>query len=427
MRSKIAYTLTRTSLVELPSSILSKRCYHSNSSWKNSFRKNKSVDTKNSTTTSTITSIFAVTIAATIVVAISSPCLLDSHANTEANCDNSQMEEEGEEQEVSAVPCNLSWVTETASTKAECGVHESRLENIHIHMHRSKKQSNSNVTNSVTQKTESPFYPAKSKYFSIRLSSTTEPHSTNNDAATLVHRSDPILHNSIVVLPNLMSLEECKLIVQDAERILDENKRKNIKGCKTESWTIYSRFNAQSQQIMDRVLGKDVISFLQLRMPTIANKILKHDNCNNENNKNKCITSRRTSTSTSTSTKELMSFYWDDPVVIKYVEGNKLAPHEDMRELTVVIPLNPLDDFPLGGESGGTRFWLGGTTPENADSTGGVSVKPSAGSGILFNGEITHSGNPVYSDTRFVLMSSITLDDDVHDADDDDDDELEEG
>jgi len=109
-------------------------------------------------------------------------------------------------------------------------------------------------------------------------------------------------------------------------------------------------------------------------------------------------------------------YHWDDPVVIKYIAGNQLAPHEDMRELTIVVPLNPLgekDDtakFPLVG--GGTRFWLEGTSPESATSDAGVSIKPSPGSGILFNGDITHSGNSVHQGTRFVLMTSICLDED---------------
>ena len=105
-----------------------------------------------------------------------------------------------------------------------------------------------------------------------------------------------------------------------------------------------------------------------------------------------------------------MEYYWDDPVVIKYKAGNKLAPHTDERDLTIVVPLNPLRDFPLDG--GGTRFWIGGTTPELADDDSGVSLKPKCGSGILFNGNITHSGNSVERYSRFVLMTSITLDQD---------------
>jgi hypothetical protein len=78
-------------------------------------------------------------------------------------------------------------------------------------------------------------------------------------------------------------------------------------------------------------------------------------------------------------------------------------------------PNHQIENFPLVG--GGTCFWLEGTpgvTPENTD---GVLLKPPPGSGIIFNGDITHSGNSVDGGTRFVLMTSINLDD----ADDDPD------
>mmetsp|Transcript_55784 Transcript_55784/g.63112 ORF Transcript_55784/g.63112 Transcript_55784/m.63112 type:complete len:141 (-) Transcript_55784:17-439(-) len=98
--------------------------------------------------------------------------------------------------------------------------------------------------------------------------------------------------------------------------------------------------------------------------------------------------------------------------------------------------------------TGGTKFWVEGTTPDNAlekiqnvlcrnnniataddndddedNDDGGIEITPSLGSGILFNGEITHTGSEVVEGTRFVLMTSITLDtkEDYDDYDGEDD------
>eukprot|EP00547_Thalassionema_nitzschioides_P010768 CAMPEP_0194262260 /NCGR_PEP_ID=MMETSP0158-20130606/46456_1 /TAXON_ID=33649 /ORGANISM="Thalassionema nitzschioides, Strain L26-B" /LENGTH=238 /DNA_ID=CAMNT_0039002413 /DNA_START=490 /DNA_END=1206 /DNA_ORIENTATION=+ len=213
--------------------------------------------------------------------------------------------------------------------------------------------------------------------------------------------SEQILHNTLIVLPNLLSPEECEMLVQDAERILEEKDRKNTeKGVKTESWTVYSSFEAKCQQIIKRVLESVVMDFIEARLPDVERLLFQ----TNE------VVPKGMS----------MKYYWDDPVVIKYKTGNKLAPHTDDRDLTIVVPLNPLQDFPMDG--GGTHFWLEGTTPEIADDGTGISLKPTSGSGILFNGNITHSGNSVVGGTRFVLMTSITLDDPVNDEKESNDD-----
>ena len=69
-------------------------------------------------------------------------------------------------------------------------------------------------------------------------------------------------------------------------------------------------------------------------------------------------------------------------------------------------------------------FWLEETTPDLARAEDGVLLKPPAGWGIIFNGEITHSGESVEAGTRFVLMTSIVLDnDDDYEHDDEHDEE----
>lgn len=277
------------------------------------------------------------------------------------------------------------------------------------------------------------FDPDRSPYYRIEMtaSATTGAKDATNASIALQREAgdgDPtmaILRNKIVVLPNLLTLEECKCLVVDTERILAENKAQNVRGCDKESWALYSKFSSKSQKIMERVLGTTVLKFLDRQMPNVSNQIF-HRNVND---------GLDVATPSSTQQTKMppklpvpkgksMQFYWDDPVAIKYDAGNRyLAPHEDMRELTIVVPLNPLEGFPLVG--GGTRFWMqqdavtSTTTTtiseiDDGDDNGEiyVSLQPPAGTGILFNGDITHSGIGFQEGTRFVLMTSITLDED---------------
>ena len=277
-----------------------------------------------------------------------------------------------------------SWISTSDKTNAEC------------RMHRANTARDAG--------TSGAFNPGQSDYFEVKLIGRDDKEKTPVHPPVANQQSSQILHNRIVVLPNIITKEECAGIAKETERILEENKAQNIQGRKTESWATYSRFNSHSQQVMDRLLGQHVLEFLDRRMPEISKEILKgHSTCSDFKSFTRKIGKK--------SGKDITRFCWDDPVVIKYDAGNRLAPHEDMRDLTIVVPLNPLKgEFPLPLTGGGTRFWLEGTTPECATANDGVLLRPPAGWGIIFNGEITHSGESVEAGTRFVLMTSIVLD-----------------
>jgi hypothetical protein len=148
------------------------------------------------------------------------------------------------------------------------------------------------------------------------------------------YNNSSILHNTVIVLPNLMTEKECKYIVNETERIILEDKTTRV-GCKKENWTLYSRYDHHSQQVIDRVLVDQVLKFIRERMPNIAKQLLIHEVDNNNNNNNSETTTATTTNSNSDSSKNIMRYYWDDPVVVTYSPGNELAPHNDLRDLTI--------------------------------------------------------------------------------------------
>jgi hypothetical protein len=252
------------------------------------------------------------------------------------------------------------------------------------------------------------FDPARSSFYEIRLtpsSSSSLPEGTAAFSAetpgTEAERPTQLLHNTVVVLPGLLTKAECALIVRDAERILAANE---AVGVRTEKWSLYGAFAPECRAVIDRALGRHLLAFLEARLPHVATTIFRRGGGPSGGGGG----GGGSHGGEPVPTGMPMGYYWDDPVVIKYTAGNELAPHVDMRELTVVFPLNPLEYFPLAG--GGTRFWLEGTEPDRAGRGDGVSLSPPPGSGIVFNGDIVHSGNSVRGGTRFVLMTSINLD-----------------
>ena len=74
--------------------------------------------------------------------------------------------------------------------------------------------------------------------------------------------------------------------------------------------------------------------------------------------------------------------------------------HEDGYSITCIVLLT--DNF----EGGGTSFW---PADDHPDRSRGTVVEPLVGTALLFNGETTHSGNPVSSGTRHLYVASFDL------------------
>ena len=289
-------------------------------------------------------------------------------------------EEEGDRER--RAQCRPPWVHEEGATRAECWV---------------RQPSPHEVDGSELEGPSSPFDPRRARVYEVRLvpgdsGGASSPAGMLAGVAGGARPATPLLHNTVVVLPRLLTEAECALIVRNAERI---EAASEAAGVRAERWMLYERFDPECRAVIDRALG-GTLAFLETRLPDVARAVL----------------SDGSEPAPSSSRGMPMAYYWDDPVVIKYTAGNKLAPHQDMRELTAVFPLNPcglsLEGFP-GFEGGGTRFWLEGTGPDHAKSSDGVSLTPPPGSGVLFNGEITHSGNVVRTGSRFLLMTSINV------------------
>jgi hypothetical protein len=179
------------------------------------------------------------------------------------------------------------------------------------------------------------FDPAHSQFLEVNL----QPLGTAKGSGNTNSEDQmPLLRNTILVLPGLLTEDECELIVLDTGRILRENKaRVTLR----ENWASFSSFTPECQKIVERVLREHVLAFIDLRLPDVANRLF------HRNSKPRVNANGQTQGCRAVPTGMPMSFYWDEPVAIKYFAGNRLAPHEDMRELTIVIPLNPVSGLQL--------------------------------------------------------------------------------
>ena len=129
-----------------------------------------------------------------------------------------------------------------------------------------------------------------------------------------------------------------------------------------------------------------------------------------------------------------LKFSPGEPAINIYSEGGEFLPHEDgsVKTLTLLVPLSDSGTY----EGGGTGFYPGGAAvrrqhqqeaaaaalaaseqpweksrrrpePEWMPVEPSLVVRASAGSAVLFGGEVTHAGMPLRFGTRFVFVASF--------------------
>ena len=215
-----------------------------------------------------------------------------------------------------------------------------------------------------------------------RLFATSPPIPPKSIYHATADESEPPLHNTILMIPGVFSSAECSLLIDETDKLLCENYRKDTYG--DESVSPSTRrvsvcdMSTKARNLSHAVLKERVLPALEHQHPELLRRLL--------------LANWRD-----------FGFDWasDEPTVNKYIVGGEFEPHEDGYLLTVIILLSPEDSF----EGGGTSFFST-SDAENADK---VVVRPPRGMAVCFNGDVTHGGSPVTSGTRYLYVASFDL------------------
>lgn len=98
----------------------------------------------------------------------------------------------------------------------------------------------------------------------------------------------------------------------------------------------------------------------------------------------------------------------EEPACNIYAVGGEFKPHEDKQSVTLLVPLSDSALY----EGGGTAFWSeedrGPGRSRASTSAPTLVLQPTAGTALLFGGEVTHAARPVTSGARLVYVASFT-------------------
>ena len=237
-------------------------------------------------------------------------------------------------------------------------------------------------------------------------------------------RTQLVRQNSIILVPGLLGKEERASLVAeiDAAEIERHNLAKDgagnphSGGAAHEQWQVDAyrgRFELRDRSYVAQACFEEMLRCRFLpqmsAMPTVERWVW--DASNVSLNEGDPFRERRLSSLP-------YRFADNEPSINRYSEGGFFGPHSDDEALTLNILLA---DTPGTFCGGGTEFWrevdledewTRGNVAVCDESRRGpptIRIEPTAGVGVVFNGNVVHAGTAVTAGVRHLLVASLSI------------------
>eukprot|EP00931_Biecheleriopsis_adriatica_P047639 TRINITY_DN27478_c0_g1_i1.p1 TRINITY_DN27478_c0_g1~~TRINITY_DN27478_c0_g1_i1.p1 ORF type:complete len:368 (-),score=68.67 TRINITY_DN27478_c0_g1_i1:72-1175(-) len=198
----------------------------------------------------------------------------------------------------------------------------------------------------------------------------------------IAESSSLFVKNSVILIPDLLTQEECSLLKESAER----QSSQVADSC---SGNFLQRISVRDlepevQELSTLALKLRVLPFFEHHLPEVARGLFGR----------------------SSGLKEMdFKYHSLEPAVNRYRTGGEFQVHTDDFSVTVNVLLSDLEDF----TGSGTAFWPSDTTCAEAGNVDPLILHPRKGTAIIFNGNVVHCGKAVESGLRHVYVASFNL------------------
>lgn len=232
-----------------------------------------------------------------------------------------------------------------------------------------------------------------------------DPHTTAmmTDSSSAGER---IKHGeSVILLPDIVDVNECKYIVSACKAILSTKQLSNTELEKPGLLRIPTIAAYRRAQETRTPCAEPVPKDLDERLLDILDRICRHIDqylpCVSQtlfgSNTGECSLTALFQSSD-------LHFSSREPAINVYTTGGEFLAHKDAHALTVLLPLScPGKDF----RGGGTAFWSQDARGHRVEDPS-IVLKPRAGTAMLFGGCVTHAGCVVVEGTRVVFVASFS-------------------
>ena len=210
--------------------------------------------------------------------------------------------------------------------------------------------------------------------------------------------------DSLILLPSIVTKEECRDLVNAARQAAKENRRQRAlqnlpdqglarlpthdaaERAAATNTPCADALDRETSAVCQKILSR-ILQTLDEKLPSLATDIF-GNNLSAESHLR----------------DNLVVFASREPAINVYFSGGQFLAHEDGQALTVLIPLT---ESPQNYTGGGTAFWSCDSRGHRVEPPSLV-LKPCAGTAMLFCGHLTHAGVPVIEGERVVLVASLS-------------------
>lgn len=196
------------------------------------------------------------------------------------------------------------------------------------------------------------------------------------------------LHDSILVLKQLVSEAECKQLIAAADQWCSSSESSTAGLCRIQCHPDGINLDGCTHALSHAILTRALWTLEHLEPELCAELFPDATN--------------------------LCDFWFrfsgDEPMLNRYTSGGVFEPHQDGHALTVLVPLSTSGvDF----QGGGTAFWSEQEIGQDSTAAQGfppsLVMRPSPGTGLFWRGHLTHAGLPVTEGIRHVFVASFNL------------------
>ena len=270
------------------------------------------------------------------------------------------------------------------------------------------------------QQEETPNSPTKR----TTASTTGDEHPSLTTAATEAERIQQ--GQSVIVLHNIVSPQECRDLAerciqtaQDVHRSELEHHTSNNNSNEQPKLVRMPCQAAARRAVWDKITCANPLpEYIDYRVQQILQSVCQAIDANLPSLPEQLFDTHSLtqllveSASSTNPNEDALVFSAREPAINVYsTPGGEFLPHKDGETLTVLLPLSsPGSDF----QGGGTAFWSCGgdaassSSSSSAGSGSSFTLKPMAGTALLFGGSVTHAGLPVTEGKRVVLVCSLS-------------------
>ena len=240
------------------------------------------------------------------------------------------------------------------------------------------------------------------------------------DELSIGLHSSLVERNSVVLIPNLLSADECAMLVADVERAhassVTETGTEDQPDTGTERYMV-EELSESVKSLFQVILRQRLLPFVDNHLKSVEENIWAISGVERplekiEEAKTTGAAAAAAAAAVAASTSSIASctlarqnfvFSSQEPAINRYATGGAFEPHRDTLALTLNVLLS--ENF----EGGGTVFW--NEIPAVAASKiSKITLLPKAGVGVVFNGTVLHAGREVTAGLRHLLVASFSVD-----------------